>query len=200
MTIRGIKSFPFYPDPEEPAGIHVSFHGPPSRSAATAAYPGDIPMRPRHLFPLSILCGLVMIASPVLASTMYVATLDGSLECPPVVTPATGFGTFVLNAAETQLTIHVEYAGLQGAQTDQHIHNAPIGACGGVAFALPAGGSPIDIVWNIPAAMVTELKAGRLYVNIHSTFKSGGEIRGQIMPGPTKIEPGSWGRIKLLYR
>jgi hypothetical protein len=157
-------------------------------------------MRHRRPVPVAILCALALVASPVLADTMFVATLDGTLECPAVVTPGTGFGTFVLNAAETHLTIHVEYAGLLGTTTAQHIHNALPTACGAVAFGLPTGGSPVDAVWAIPAAMVTELKEGRLYVNVHTTHKTGGEIRGQILAGATDITPGSWGRIKILYR
>ena len=154
----------------------------------------------RRPVPIVMLCALVLAASPAWADTMFVTTLDGTLECPPVTTPGTGFGTFVLNGAETHLTIHVEYAGLLGAPTLQHIHNAPPTACGAVAFTLPAGGSPIDAVWAIPAAMVTQLHAGLLYVNVHSNAFPGGEIRGQIVAGPTRTAPGSWGRIKMLYR
>ena len=88
-------------------------------------------MRHRRPVPIAIRCALALVASPVPADTMFVATLDGTPECPSVTTTATGFGTFVLNAAETQRTLHVEYAGLVGAQTNQHIHNAvPPGSWG----------------------------------------------------------------------
>ncbi len=156
-------------------------------------------MRLRHPFAALMFATVVATAAPAAASTMYVATLDGSLECPPVATPATGFGTFVLNDAGTQLTIHIEFSGLLGTQTNQHIHIGAPGTCGGVVFALPAG-NPIDVVWNIPAASVQDLNAGLLYVNIHSTFRTAGEIRGQIVAGPTSVAPGTWGRIKTLYR
>jgi hypothetical protein len=41
----------------------------------------------------------------------------------------------------------------------------------------------------------------RLDVNIHSIYRSGGEIRGQILADQTvPTQPTSWGRIKSLYR
>ena len=50
-------------------------------------------------------------------------------------------------------------------------------------------------------ALAGYIAAGRAYLNVHSSFAGGGEIRGFIVPGqPTPTATTSWGRIKTLYR
>lgn len=45
------------------------------------------------------------------------------------------------------------------------------------------------------------IAAGKAYLNIHSTFAGGGEIRGFLTSfSPTSASASSWGRIKKLYR
>lgn len=92
---------------------------------------------------------------------------------------ATGFGVLELNAAETELTIHVEHnvSGINGA----HIHFGAPGVGGGIRFAFASPASPIDETWMVTSTDVTDLLAGDLYVNLHSSSFPGGEIRGQIV-------------------
>lgn len=137
-------------------------------------------------------------AQPADAALQFEADLNGAQENPPVVTPASGTGSFTLNDAETQLTIHVEFSGLLAPQSGAHIHGpAAPGTNAGVIFPLPLG-SPVDAVWNIPAAHVANLKNGLLYVNIHSQLHPGGEIRGQIVAAVPARQK-TWGRVKALY-
>jgi hypothetical protein len=95
---------------------------------------------------------------------------------------ATGTASVTLNAAETQITWVVTH-NVTGA-TAGHIHNAPAFANGGVAIGFTSPTSPITGSATISLSQVTELKAGRLYVNIHSGTFPSGEIRGQLLrPG-----------------
>lgn len=51
------------------------------------------------------------------------------------------------------------------------------------------------------ADLFAAIAAGKAYLNIHSTFAPGGEIRGFLMPfDPTAAGRDSWGRVKRLYR
>ncbi|TPW16057.1 MAG: CHRD domain-containing protein [bacterium] len=153
---------------------------------------------------LAALLVLTLVGAGV-AQTNFVITMDGLQETPPVATPATGTGTAVLNAAQTELTVSYSFSGLIGTQSNQHIHNAAPGLPGGVVKNLPTGSPVIGFVWTstdatqpLTAALVAELLAERLYVNIHSTFRTGGEIRGQLLLEQVATEPVSWSRIKNL--
>jgi len=139
------------------------------------------------------------------AQTNFVISMDGLQETPPVATPATGSGTAAPNAAQTELSVSYSFSGLIGVQTNQHIHNAVPGIPGGVVKNLPTGSPVSGFVWTstdatqpMTAALVAELLAERLYINIHSTFRTGGEIRGQLLLEQVGTEPVSWSRIKSL--
>ncbi len=154
----------------------------------------------RSVFPSLLVFAIlaVVAVAPASAAMQFEAVLEGGQEVPPNPSPATGIGTFTLNDAETQLSINITFSGLVAAESNAHIHGAAApGINAGVRFGLPAG-SPKVTVWNIPAADVVSLKAGLLYVNIHSTTYPGGEIRGQILAS-TPAQAASWGRVKAFY-
>ncbi|MBC8105846.1 MAG: CHRD domain-containing protein [Anaerolineae bacterium] len=143
-------------------------------------------------FGLALAVASSAFARPIL---QYGATLDGTQQNPDVVTPATGTGTMAIDTDANTMTINVVYSGLIGAQTDQHIHGfSGPEVNSSVIFPLPAGGSPINAVWNFTEAQQANILAGLTYVNIHTTFAGGGEIRGQILPVP---EPASLGVLAI---
>jgi hypothetical protein len=149
---------------------------------------------------LTVALGLALAFAPrsADAALQFEAVINSAQEVPTNSSPATGTGIFTLNDAETQLTIHVEFSGLVAPQTAAHIHGpAAPGVNAGVRFGFPLG-SPVDLVWNIPAGDVVSLKAGLLYVNVHSQTYPGGEIRGQILAS-TPARPQTWGRVKAMY-
>ena len=157
-----------------------------------------------------LVLGLALLVVPVseAADTGFSATLNNAQEvgvCPEG-SPGTGFGAFVLNNAETELTYHITFSGLLAPATAAHFHNAPAGVNGGVVRGL-TNVSPIVGVWKntdaspLTPALVTELKAGRLYINIHTQNCPGGEIRGQVLRDDSvPTENASWGRLKTIYR
>lgn len=126
------------------------------------------------------------------ASTDFTATLDGAQEVPAVATAATGTGAFVLNADKTELTFDVTVTGLSGAIQAAHFHNGATGANGGVVRTLTSDftNNTASGTWSstdgepLTPAIVTELEAGRLYVNVHTAANPAGEIRGQVLTNP----------------
>lgn len=153
-------------------------------------------MRLRLLFTAAIALTLALAPPPASAALQFAATINGA----QVPTPSTGSGTgsFTLNDAENSLSISVSFSGLGSAQTAAHIHGpAAPGVNAGVRFGLGLG-SPVNLVWAIPAGDVISLKNGLLYVNIHTSVYPGGEIRGQITSA-TPVQPSSWGRLKSIY-
>jgi hypothetical protein len=167
---------------------------------------GDLIMRSiaQRLVPALIL--LALAAVPARAGTIFVATLTGGQETPPNASAATGFGTFELNDAMTELTFNVTFSGLSSGLTGAHFHDAPPGVAGPIVRPISEaeGAVPgitsgvISGVWTsadaqpLTAALVADLLAGRIYFNIHSDQYPAGEIRGQLVPEPSSLALGGW--------
>jgi hypothetical protein len=50
------------------------------------------------------------------------------------------------------------------------------------------------------AALFQAIADGKAYLNVHSTSFGGGEIRGFLVLGTVPASPGTWGRVKALYK
>jgi hypothetical protein len=155
---------------------------------------------------VAALVAVMLSPSPSRADFVYVADLDSTQQVPPVASPAQGIGIFTLNAAETQLTFTVNYAGLLGtAIAGAQFQDGAAGTNGPVVRDLtstelngstvPAG--TLSGVWTstdtlpLTPALVADLFAGNLYFNILTNSFPGGEIRGQIVAASVVPEPAS---------
>jgi len=162
-------------------------------------------MRLRYVVALLALVSLAA-ASPVLADTGFTANLDAIQEVPTNGSTGTGTATLVLDAAQANLSYVVTFSGLTSNKTAAHIHGpAAPGFNAGVLHGLlnqtaAATSGSANGVWAIPAANVTQLFNGQLYVNVHTVNFGGGEIRGQILGSPTAANSTTWGRLKKLYK
>lgn len=143
-----------------------------------------------------------LLASTTLAQTNLFAVLDGAQEVGPVPTPATGSASLTLSGGPGSwiLTYELTFGGLLGTVTDGHIHNQAAGVNGPVVHflddrALGTTGATVTGDWRfdddprpLTDALAGELLAGRTYFNIHTTFRTSGEIRGQILvPEPATV-------------
>jgi uncharacterized protein YhjY with autotransporter beta-barrel domain len=144
----------------------------------------------------AIACG---VSGGTQAGTLWMGSLSGASENPPVNVPYTGTGFIVLNDAETSGVVTVTHNVPPAIVVDGHIHRAPVGTNGPVIFPFPrvggpAGLSPVGpLTWAIPAGDVVSLKNGGLYFNIHTQQNPGGAIRGQIFRAtlvPAATNPG----------
>lgn len=118
-------------------------------------------------------------AGTALAADMKL-TLTGAEEVPAVQTSASGSGTISVGA-DNSVSGSVTTKGIAG--TMAHIHTAAAGKNGPVIIPLTKQG---DDTWVVPAGaklnaeQAEALKAGNLYVNVHSAAHPGGEIRAQL--------------------
>lgn len=124
---------------------------------------------------------------------VLVATLSGSNEVPAVTTSATGTATFtIMDDGTVSYTITV--AGIQNV-TASHIHDGAAGANGPVAVdfmvaAFSGDGtlatgtltSSTTVTGMSFDELLTRMRAGTVYVNVHTQANQAGEIRGQIAP------------------
>jgi uncharacterized repeat protein (TIGR01451 family) len=116
---------------------------------------------------------------------LFTANLTGAQETPPNNSTATGTATVLLSPDEQTARVSVNFSGLSSAQTDAHIHGpAAAGVAGPILFPLPDGNFT-DFVITPSATDVQNLKNGLLYVNVHSSNFTAGEIRGQLAQSAT---------------
>lgn len=130
----------------------------------------------------------------------FSATIDGLQEVPPVATPASGSATCVMDTDANTLSYNISFSGLIGTQSAAHFHGfAPPGVNAGVLHGLPVG-SPVIGVWNYLEAQEASIIAGLTYINVHTDFRPGGEIRGQVVQDVVGVEPATFSKIRGLYR
>jgi len=114
----------------------------------------------------------------------FKADLSGASEVPPVTTAAKGAATAALDTASKTLNWTVTYTGL--TPTAGHIHG-PAAAGANAGVLVPFSGSmasPIKGSATLTDAQISDLEAGRTYVNLHTADNKGGEIRGQLVRAP----------------
>jgi hypothetical protein len=120
-----------------------------------------------------------MVSFGVSAAEMNV-TLDGKQEVPSITTMASGTANFILKD-DMSLSGSVTTKGIKA--TMAHIHAGVAGTNGPVAVSLTMKG---ESEWIVPAGtmltaeQMTILRAGGMYVNVHSEAHKGGEIRAQL--------------------
>jgi hypothetical protein len=131
---------------------------------------------------LAALAALVLCSTVASAATeIYRATIDASQEVPTNPSLGKGLANLSYNTGTRILSYNISFAGLSGPETAAHIHGPALaGVNAGVRHSLPLGTPKIGAVGPLTPADETSLRAGRLYINIHSTPFPGGEIRGQI--------------------
>ncbi len=131
-------------------------------------------------FAITVAIAMFAFACGTASAAPIKATLTGAQEVPPVETKATGTAQFQLKA-DRSISGSVKTKDIDG--TAAHIHEGAPGVNGGVAVTL---NKKSDHEWTVPvgakltAAQIESLKAGTLYVNVHTDAHKGGEIRGQL--------------------
>ena len=133
---------------------------------------------------------------PASPATSFTAALSGANEVPPVTTTATGSATLSVSGAAITYTVNV--TDLQNDAVVAHIHVAPTGVNGPVRLNLCGTGAPEPACSTTPTGvlatgtngttldvtfdeLLTAMRTGGAYVNVHTSANQGGEIRGQIV-------------------
>lgn len=96
-----------------------------------------------------------------------------------------GIGSAVAELAGTKLSITGTFERLRSPATVARIHKGPKGISGAPFFDLTiskATSGTVSGTIDLSAAQVRDLKAGRLYVQIHSERAPEGNLRGWLLP------------------
>jgi hypothetical protein len=119
--------------------------------------------------------------------SIYRFSMDGAQEPGGTGSAGTGECTVILIESSGSVSVSCTYQGLTGTANNAHIHGlSPPGVNSGVIVPLTqTGGTSGSITGGgvLSPELVQGMLDGLTYVNLHSTFKPGGEIRGQIVGG-----------------
>jgi len=130
----------------------------------------------------TLLAAALGVASTAALAEDVSVKLTGAEEVPAVTTDATASGKISI-AKDMTVSGSVKTKGIAG--TAAHIHEAPAGKNGPPIITLVKSG---DDTFTVPEgsklteAQYASLKAGNLYVNVHSAEHKPGEIRAQLKP------------------
>ncbi|MGE3775760.1 MAG: Ig-like domain-containing protein, partial [Pirellulaceae bacterium] len=123
--------------------------------------------------------------------SLFSIVLNGQQQVPPVTTSASGAGILAFNKLVNEFDLSLDVAGIpSGDLTGSHIHKGSAGVNGDIVIDLgsgstytQAGNQQLRRVIDdgiLPALNVSDLQLNGLYVNVHTTANSDGEIRGQL--------------------
>ena len=117
----------------------------------------------------------------------FVAFLSGANEPTPITTAAQGLATLTING--NLVSYRVELSNIDSAFL-AHVHHNVAGLNGPVRVNLyvpPRVPEPLDFsglmvedTITVPDSVLTFIRNGEAYVNVHTKVNTGGEIRGQL--------------------
>jgi hypothetical protein len=118
---------------------------------------------------------------------VYVASLNGANErLTPVTTTARA--TAIVTVLGSQISWKVDITAAIDSVIAGHIHRGIADSAGGVIQSLAPTPTGIGFTGTVangaaipPDSVITLMRAGKAYVNIHTKAHTGGEIRGQLV-------------------
>ncbi len=126
------------------------------------------------------------LATTQAASHIMAVTLLGDAENPPVKDGGGASARFVFDDETRKLDYSVTVSGLSAdLVTASHIHRGAVGVNGPIIYPLSTVGfTQVSGSLTLTEADVADLKAGNLYVNVHSKDNPGGYARAQLYLDP----------------
>jgi hypothetical protein len=123
-------------------------------------------------------------AAPAAAEMVNMtAALSAGNEVPPVQSPANGAANVVVNTDTREVRWDVQVQNLSAPLTAAHFHGPATSVQNGpvvIPIAKAGDQSPFKGSATLTQEQMTDLLAGRWYVNVHTPSHPPGEIRGQL--------------------
>ncbi|MGB4960540.1 MAG: CHRD domain-containing protein, partial [Saprospiraceae bacterium] len=115
------------------------------------------------------------------AAESFKAELSGAKEIPMAITIAKGLSSVIYTANTNVMELNILASGLSGPIKGIHLHRGASNVSGSVVENLTTFVKGNTVIVKLKAgAYIEDLRAGNIYVNIHTDAFPGGEIRGQL--------------------
>lgn len=115
---------------------------------------------------------------------LFFFPLQTEQQVPPAASTASGDAMLSLDALTGIVSVSGDYAGLAGPAFQAHLHGPAAAGTGGPPFALlsvTAGtAGTVSGLAFLSQAQVADVRAGRVYLDVHTDVFPGGELRGQV--------------------
>ena len=139
--------------------------------------------------PFVLGAALVTSAGPSAAETLvpFTAVLNGAQENPPQSSPSQGVAQVLLVKETNSVCYRISYSPLLGTEILAHFHG-PASPSENASILVDISPSPTPLgspkhgCVTFTKDQVKLLTKGLVYINIHSSAATGGEIRGQVFP------------------
>jgi hypothetical protein len=139
---------------------------------------------PRRVF-ASLMIGVALCVSASAAdSTVFKVRLSPLGVTNATVNTTTGLGNATATLNGSQLTIDGAFEGLTGNATSANVRRGAKGIPGPVVFDIAIAKTPsgkINATLTLTPEQIADLRAGRLYLQIHSEKAPEGSIRGWML-------------------
>jgi hypothetical protein len=141
---------------------------------------------------------VMLIGSAASAAVVYEAELLPELVRPSSGASAYGQATLIVNDAETQAHLTVNFAGLDSDQVAAHLLRAAPESPGSVLSPLPLG-TPLAMSMDYEGEFADALESGELAVQITSENWPEGAIRGNFLFVIVGVDQTTWSQVKTLF-
>jgi hypothetical protein len=134
---------------------------------------------------LATVLSAAFVSAASAATVSYSARLSGSRENPKTDSKGTGKMDATFDTKTKELKYTLTFDGLSGPATAAHLHG-PATAKQNAGVVAPLGDknpvSPVSGTATLTDDQAKALQSAKIYVNVHTAAKPGGEIRGQLHP------------------
>lgn len=148
---------------------------------------------------LTLFLVLAVCAVGAQAAVIYHADLTPEAVVPGSEAPAFGESTLIISDDGTQISLTLNFAGLDSPQTAAHLLFAATAEVGTMAMELP-NGTPMATTFANTVDLETALGGDTLAIQVYSELWPEGAIRGNFEFVAVESEHSSWSHVKNLFQ
>lgn len=134
------------------------------------------------------------------ADELHVVYLSGGQEVPPISAGAMGAALVRIKADGSEVSVEGNVRNLSSEAVGAHFHRAAAGANGAVVKDLSISNNGVlsgtwrkgDSSQSLSDDLLSALRSGEIYINVHTSVNPNGELRGQVGKATPNLMTTAW--------